>query len=369
MPDDLSREFLETAARLFETDTIRREPRVPDPVTREWIAGQAETQERTLRRQYHDGRPADTEKNPIPDGVLPPEWEMELASFDPSTMAGALRRWAYIKHLFRVHHKKLRPAGEAETTEDQRLAAYQLVTVEPVPVELSTGQVIHVTDRSLAALIEIARHAARIHDIQDRLEHADEVRAQILEKVRELAEERFTLDAALRQRLERAKWPWARLRARRWHRYEARKLRKDRRRHQGRLQWVHSFRDALLVEARLQRQAMYAHVFTGDGAPADDLTSVPVPWETFTSADDLAILEAVHEAGVGRTERLGEMPEPPKSKDAKGRWRYLENHGWVSACRRWGIKVPIGPAGWENRPLGQAAATFRLGADPVYEEK
>lgn len=294
----------------------------PDALTVDWFREQAALHEKTLRRQY-----APTGEKPFP-----PEWEKALAAFDPEKSVGALRRWAYLKHLLWVRDENLSKRGD-ETDEAKILAAYQLITMEPVPVTLSTGRMVEVTDRSLAALVEMGRHATTIAGLFDDLERADEIIARILEKI--------AGDDVSRHR--------------------KRALRR-------RLQWVRNVKLRAMPELSLHRKAVYAHVFTESGAPAKGVDDAPVWWDEITRDDEKRIMEAASEAGSGRYEKLGPQPKPPKRKDSKTRWRYLESFGLLSPLTRWGLDVPITEAPYYDRPLGQAFAFMRAGADPVMED-
>ena len=292
---------------LRESGAQFRSSQAPDHVDLTWLKIQCGKLERTLRNQHEDRK-------------LEPRHEAELARLVLSDTTGALRRWAYLKHLYLVRSEGLKaPGGKADV--DELLVAYQLLAREPVQVNVGT-RIVEVKERSLACLVQIGRHGVRIEWLLSRLQQAAELAGQLAEK----------REPRLRGRMLRVK----------------------------------DEQQALLYELGLQRQALYAHVFTESGAPATSRDEAPDWWEELTLLADALLVRAVNEVGSGRAMKLGTMPEPPRRADQKGRMEHLEDFGWLSTLARWGVKMPVKEADFLTRPLGQALALFRLGADPVY---
>lgn len=306
-----------------------------DSVNLEWLKVHCAKQEATLRDQFMD--PNDPKGS---SRQLPPEWESRLAALPPVNLSKALQRYALIKHFYMVRSEGLaKRSGPA--TEDAMLAAYRLLRRDPIPVDLGE-RTVWVTDRSLAALVEIARHESRVRHLWSQVE---DVREAKLEASRKIAEGPPLSKADRGTRRE---------------------IRRYRNRIRKKVDWLFDLEERMLAELQLHRQAMYAHIFTESGAPAKSIDEAPEWWTEITPTGDGLILEAVNRAGAGLYDELGPPPQEPKDPDDKGKWELLEDFGWITAVTRWGIKVPVTPAEYIDRPLGQAATMFRLSRDPVH---
>lgn len=251
----LSRELQQAGAR-------RRRGKAPASVDYDWLRAECVRLERVLRMQYAQPGQLATGKE-----KLPAQLEQGLAAFPlGKSTTTALRRWAYIKHLYLLRSEKLVHASEG----DARAAARALLRRDPVNVELTTGRVVGVTARSYAATHAIARHWFRIRMLDAELELA-------AAQFQEIQVEVLTVG-------------WMRIRRRITLRRRLRRLEETHRR--------------LSLEMIAQRQAMYAHAFTADGAPASSLEQAPAWWIEVDPADDLALLEGLAEAGPGRWKRI-----------------------------------------------------------------
>jgi hypothetical protein len=136
---------------------------LPDVLTVEELRERCEKEERILRLQYRD-----TE--------FPPEWEMGLKARgrQPTTMQGALSRWAYVSHLYRVRNEGLRKT-DAETN---RNVVRAMLRREPVRVELPS-RVVNVTSRSYGAMLEILRHTLRMNEIDETIQRANQAHREV----------------------------------------------------------------------------------------------------------------------------------------------------------------------------------------------
>lgn len=220
-------------------------------------------------------------RNQAANGELAPKAEAMLAQIkaEPERLRRVLRLYAYIRHLFLAAHEGLSHAGE-----DEREALAQLMARDPVPVTLA-GRTVYVTGRSWEAYRRIAQHSNRIAEIQVALGDAAH------------------LQAALSMRAAREP---DRGQRRRW------------RRHLERLGIVTR---ALMYESALNRQALYAHIFTPSGAPAASLDEAPEWWTEITPSDDTLVMRAMWEAGPGRYQKVQDPfapGGPPRGEDRFG---------------------------------------------------
>lgn len=275
----------------------------PVSISLEQLQAMCASEERTLRMQSP------------PDGDLGGEAEARLKRIDASTIVGALRRWAYIKHLYLSRMEGLSRQEDRAIAED---AARALLRREPVRVRIGPYHV-NVTARSYSAMLEIAQHAVRARELQADIVRCEEIEDQLL----------VSLRATRRKRRVRR-----------------------------RMRWVAAIHRRLLVESLLHRRAIYAHALTPSGAPAASLEEAP-PWvEEIDPAWDALLISAVHEAGPGRYMRLGEEPEPPKGAKKDER----ESFGWHSffAAIERNAKIPA--AQLYDRDLYQYLTWVRAGS-------
>lgn len=315
---------------LRKAGVTRKDAETPESVTLPWLRRQCEQLERVLRLQYREDD-GDLDARDEEELRHRPILEPDVAEEHPHVaMTLAMRRWAYLKHLYISRHQSLQ---RVEQDDRRRQLMMELVRREPVVLQLP-GREIEVTDRSYAALYEIARHAARLSDLEQDLSRIRALR----QRVRELAGERH-----------RAGEGWNHLR----------------RRHQ----YLNDLYRATLREMRNHRRMMYAHVTTEDGSPARSLEDAPAWWDEVGPLDDVRLMEAVREAGAKRVQALGPMPERPDRDQVEV--SRLEDWGWVTPFRDWDQEQPLPDPqeSWMDRPLGQKLAAERAAADPVVEHR
>lgn len=304
----------------FEDVADHRAAEVPDCVDLEWIQGECERLERILRLQHSD--PTD----PTDEGEFDPRDEFALAQRPLTNLRSALRRWAYLKHLYISRQQNLeRRTSEAD--EDTLDVMRRLIRREPVPVELQGGRTVEVTDRSWAALFEMARHGRRINTLREDLQRIDTLENRILDRIDDDGP-----TPVLRRRL----------------------------------QGLRDLAESGLEEIQLHRKAIYAHLMTDDGAPADSLDDAPDWWTEVTPLDDVLLVSAAQKVGPDLYAKLGEMPDPPE-RDSDSEWINLETFGWLTPFKRWDKDMPVEAAPCENQPMGQLLARVRAGADKVLD--
>lgn len=290
--------------QLAQAGGRRRQAAAPDPVTLGWLQEECAKLERILRLQDADGQLAEAD-------------EQELATYPATTTTGALKRWSFLKHLFRRLAEADTPTAAAASPLD---AAFQLLSREPVVVQLA-GRTVEVTGRSYSALHHIAAHYQRI---------------RVLDLDRQAA-------ADLLARLQEA-GP----------------------RHRRRAERVRRILERIWTEQAAQRQMLYAHALTPDGAPAKSVEAAPDWWDEVTPTDDAALLLAVFEAGPGRANRLG---KPPAARGSGRKHQPAEDWGWLSVLTAWGIRTHVPPAAMLDRDLGQVVAESRTAPAPTLEEE
>lgn len=283
---------------------------LPDGFPIAWLRRRCEQEEHMLRLQYEGGQ-------------LPPRDEAFLARFRADDPATLFHRRIALGHLWIKRDQDLRPVSEEESLETLR----QLLLREPIEVEVA-GHAVEVTDRSYACLYQLARHELRLRELareEDALEEA----------------EQEALAAMARDgRSEEGEAEIGRILARRRTLHEA---------------------------MSLHRQAIYAHLMTPDGAPAESLDDAPDWWREVGPIEDLVLREAVREAGARRLSRLGEMPDRPE--DGSPEARRLEDFGWVQAFADIDKADGLPPATSIRQPFGQVIAHRRASADPVASSK
>lgn len=288
---------------------------LPDPLTLEQLNSECEREERMLRLQYKD-------RDTNPDGLLPPEWEMGLKHKrrQPTSMSGALSRWSYLTHIYRVRFENLTKADPADAEE----VIGKMLRREPIRVEL-TGRTVNVTGRSYNALLEMARHSLRMQEIEADAQRLAALQKAIVTKLGQGPTHRRLLSLTGRM---------------------------------GRLTGLHR---RLMLELLLHRQALYAHAFTEDGAPAASLDEAPDWWVTVTPADDSRLLEATFSVGIRRLEQL--FDSLPDQKD-EGKVR---SYGWHTLLQTIAPKLRVRPAEAYDLDLFQAVA-FAHASTPQMED-
>lgn len=248
-------------ADMVKAGARHRSDRAPASITFEWLAAESTKLERILRMQYVRHGEVATGREPLPADM---ETVLSQAPLGTSTTT-ALRRWAALKHLYMVRSQRLVAASEAGVAEETKA----LLRRDPVAITLSNGRQVAVTSRSYAAAYAIARHWARI---------------QMLDAELDLVAGMFEA-TLVRVRRER---PWRRGR---W------LLRR-------RLRRLEELSRHTYLEMAAQRQAIYAHAFTETGKPATSLQEAPAWWVEIDPTDDVAILDALAQAGPGRWVRV-----------------------------------------------------------------
>lgn len=290
--------------------TAHQVGRVPEELPADWFREQCEHHERILRLQYQDE-------------PFPPRWEWELSKLPPDNPQTLLQRWAFLKHCYRVRSEDLQQRGGPQR-EEARAAMRDLLFREPVEVRVSNDRTVQVTDRSYHCLYEIARHDLRRRSLQEDLTRLEGLQDRVLEKV---------ADEEGPPRLH----------------------------HRRRLQWLRGLHDQLLRELSLHRKAIYAHLMTESGAPADSLEEAPDWWDEVSPVADQMLLMAAFEAGPGRWQQTGTMPRDDRGDD----WERLEDWSWLSVFASLDKETPVEAASYFDRPAYQTVARLRAGADPV----
>lgn len=300
----LDREFRDAGAR-------HTSARAPATVDAAWFKAQAEQLERILRLQY-DG------------GELDIRDEEELARHNASEMTGAIRRFAFLKHLY---YRRTENLVRRDEQVDIQEVARQMLTREPVRLELA-GTEVRVTDRSYSAMYAIASHWMSIQLLQ-----LDSERARSLF-------DRLGQKRALVPRL----------------------CVRERRRLHRHMRRVGSIYSRTVAEIEGHRRAIYAHAFTPHGGPAESPSEAPSWWRRIDPAEDAVLVAAFLDVGHGRHERLG---PPPEAKDAAGDG---EEFGWASLFASIERQQKLEPASLYDRPLFQQLAWLRAGAPPIPDE-
>jgi hypothetical protein len=288
--------------------------RAPSVISLEWLQAQCEQLERILRLQSDWGE------------VSAP-YLIELESLAPDTTSSALRRWALLKHLYRVRDQGLRRevAPDPETAQQ---AVAELLRRIPVSMLLENGRTIRVTSRSFAAMIELAAHHARIRLLQVQL---DEVAERY----------RSTLDRCASSHG---------------------RTRRVLRRRAGKLETVHR---RLYTELHGHRMRLWANAMTESGSSAGLHEDPPEWWTETTPADDARLLVALYEAGPLRYRRLG----PATEREDERKKKPAEDWGYEGLLVAWGVRKKVPPAEMLDQDLAQALTEMRLSAPPSLEEE
>jgi hypothetical protein len=148
---------------------VEKDPDYGDALSLDRLRYMCAREERVLRLQYS--------KNPDDPGELPPEWEFGLRKKGrgTETLAGALSRWTYLSHLYRIRSEGL----TREQVVDEETVR-RLIRREPIYVDLPTGRRLTVTGRSYSALYEIARHSVRLRELDTEIERIAVAEARLL---------------------------------------------------------------------------------------------------------------------------------------------------------------------------------------------
>lgn len=297
----------------------------PEELDRDWLLALCERKERVLRNQYRqpdDKMPEEYDQRP----PWPERWEERLARFPPTSTARVLRRLMYVQHLYLRHQER---RSREDKTKDARRAMREALRREPVRIQMA-GRTVEVTDRSWDALYAIASHAARVR--------------QLTSEIEALGEDERELRAALE---------------------EAREAGESVREIRASLQIVRDLGKGLYEELSYQRRAIYAHMFTEDGAPAESVDEAPEWWDELRPVDDLALVDAVHRTMATRWQRMGQEPDPPPRKESSVKYERLENWGFATLFSVWDKETPVDAAPTSSRPLLQQLSKRRAGRDPV----
>lgn len=302
----LSKEFEEAGAR-------QRTARAPAWVDAAWFAAQCDQLERILRLQLEDGE-------------LPPRDEAELARHDPSDITGAIRRFAFLKHLYYRRSEDLvhRSAGSPDIQE----AARQLLVAEPLRLQLA-GTTVEVTDRSYSAMYAIASHWMAVQMLSLDIERAERLYRALQDRRRSL-------------------YPWER---------------GGRRRIQRHLRRVGAIFRRCVAEREGHRQAIYAHAFTPHGGPAAGAEEAPDWWRRIDPREDAVLVAAFLDVGGGRYARLGPPPERDDDRKEEG-----EDFGWASLFASIEKEQRVPPATAFDRRFFQQLTWLRASAPPIPEE-
>jgi hypothetical protein len=282
-----------------------------DVVTRDQLAASCEQHERALRWQYAGG-------------ALPADWEEELAATSTAAAPAALRRLTLLKHFIRSHQGAKQAHTAAPDPEGAKAAAAALLRREPVRVRLESGRVVRITSRSLAAMIELAAHQARLRLLDAEVTETARIYARLLDAARH--------DPAGR--------------------------------HRKRLRAVEAVHRRLYSEQLRHRERLYAHLATPSGAAARADEPAPEWWREVTPVDDARLLMAAYEAGPLRYGRLGAAPESKDRKERTG-----EDWGYEGLLSSWGVRRKVAPAEMMDADLAQALTEMRLSAPPSLEEE
>lgn len=303
--------------------------RVPDPVTREWLVAQCTRLEKHLRNQYREPEREDDKREPFP-----PMWEQELAALRVGDITGALQRWAYLKHLYRVRSEGLEAAAQALGDDEggAQEVARLILRRAPVVTELA-GRRVEVTSRSYSAMAEISAHDLRLQDLNEAMESLVALNAEAQARLRTTPIMKRARRHVLRRRLAR----------------------------------ISALYRRFLTERELHRMHMYAHALTTHGGPAQisvtesgehvgDLP--PEWWREMTAEDDARLMIALYRAGPLRYKKLGRAPEPKSG----GRAQYREDFGLGSLMAHWEPELGLAPGDLFDRDLAQFLTALRAGA-------
>lgn len=290
------------AAALTQAGGVQQQEHVPETITLEWLRVRCDELERVLRVQQDDGR-------------LDASDEQELARYPVSSMTSALRRWAFLKHVYYRDAEGLVRSDEAGPED----VVQQLLGREPVRVWIANRWV-PVTSRSRAALVALARHDLRRRDVQRDLDQTAELYA---ETERALSTAGWRRKGTLRRRLRRLRHTHSRL-----------------------------YRE-LLYHSRV----IYANALTPDGRSAGP-GGAPDWWTEISDADEARLLRALFTTGPERYARLGSPPPTENSRDRA----FHEPMGFWSVLAAYERDLGLRPADLQDQDLAQLLTWMRAGA-------
>lgn len=242
-----------------------------------------------------------------PEDRLPDEWEAGLKHprRQLTSMAGAVSRFAYLSHLYRVRSERL----ETKEGEDAEDLIGKMLMRASIPVQIA-GRTVHVKGRSMNAMAEIAAHSLTIQELTADLKRIADIRA------------------------------------------EGRHLKR-----------ISRIQRRVVLELDLHRRAIYAHAFTESGAPAASLADCPAWFEEVRPSDDSRIMQAMWMANNGRIARLHDaLPdqEPDHGKKAV-------TFGWHTMLATLAPKMKVTPARMYDVDLPHALA-FAHASNPTFED-
>ena len=293
------------------SDAEKRRGSIPEEMPLDYVRERCQEIERILRLQF----------KPQP---LPGPMQRQLARCpEDGSPEDLVERWVTVSHLLRCVRDDLQGSWSTATDDDIEEAARQLLTREPVEIDLE-DRTVQVTGRSYAAMLQMARHETRIDELRADAQRADEIRQEIAEEI-EGASGRTT---RLRKRHERV----------------------------GRIYRL------ILKEILLHRQALYAHALTESGAPAESLEEAPDWWREIGPGEHAALLAGLLEAGPGRLNRLGPVPDRDEGRGPAEDW------GYKSLITTFEHEMQVEPASYFHTDLGQLITWMRGGAREPMEE-
>jgi hypothetical protein len=258
------------------------------------IRDKADRLERTLRLQFR--------------GELPAGVAAALESADPSTEGGAIERLVTLRIAYREWYA--RESGQMRESDDAEGLMLQLIDRTPVRVRISSGRVVEITGRSVAALIQLSGQEARLALLQVKIE---EVRARYQRALRHAR-----------------KAPSGNLR-RGWRTYA---------------ETVQAAYTELHTALLRHRERLCAHLATPDGAPARLEDPAPEWWRELTPEDDALLILACHHAGPERISRASQA----LAKKQGGGGAPLAFHRLLGAYAR---ALRVQPAALMSKDFGQ----------------
>lgn len=238
-------------------------------------------------------------------------------------MTGALARYTYLSHIYRVRDKGLTEKDKSDAED----VVGRMVRRVPVTVEL-TNRTVTVTGRSYNAMMEIARHSLRLQEIEAELLRLSDL-----------------VDVCVK-------------RAEDGERHVRRLARK-------RLGWLTRLHRRLLMETALHRQALYAHALTDSGAPAKRIGDAPSWWIEMTPEDDSLLLSGMFKVGHERLVQLNELVDD--GRDDPERKSKRQSFGWHTLFTSLERSSKVAPAEYYDRDLFQLTAWAQASAPAAYD--
>lgn len=288
----------------------------PEVIDLDVLRGWCEREERILRLQYEGGR-------------LPDPYEAEAAMLPLTNTTNAMKRWALIKHLYRLRSERLAPAPKTKGAELEDTVR-KILRREPVVIEL-LGRLVKVTSRSYGAMVEIHRASLTIDQLEEDLRLAAGMELKLRDERRETPLLEFGRRNALRRRIR-----------------ELRELAVQ-----------------IRIEQQWHRMSIYAHALTPSGAPSVDVQrDAPEWWEEMGPAEDAALLKALWQAGPVRYSELG----LPPIVNGKNKIAPNEQFGWANLFALWEPKMGLRPGELYNRDLVQLLVQLRARATTAADD-